>query len=280
MTENVGQAFRLGPRAAVVKRSNVGGNKAASKDAPPDADHYQLRLFVTGATPRSARAIRNIRAICEQYLPGRFDLEVTDIYQHPERVKADEIIAVPMLVKQWPLPVRRLIGDLSDTQSVLVGLDIADPLVALADTQLPEIAPAKVQHHAPLRTVLYVEDNPANLKLVEQLIARRPDLRLLSASDADLGIQLARTNHLEVILMDINLPGISGIEALKILQEDPSTMHIPVIAISANAMPRDIEKGLKAGFFRYITKPIRIHEFLNTLDLALEFPVQATGQPR
>ena len=77
------------------------------------------------------------------------------------------------------------------------------------------------QRGAPLRTLLYVEDNPANLKLVEQLIARRPDMRLLSASDGNLGIELARAYQPDVILMDINLPGISGIEALKILREDP-----------------------------------------------------------
>ena len=119
-----------------------------------------------------------------------------------------------------------------------------------------------------------MEDNPANLKLVEQLIARRPDMRLLSARDGNLGIQLARANQPEVILMDINLPGISGIEALKILREDPATAHIPVVALSANAMPRDIEKGLQAGFFRYLTKPIKVNEFMDTLDVALEFARQ------
>ena len=75
----------------------------------------------------------------------------------------------------------------------------------------------------------------------------------------------------EVILMDINLPGISGIEALKILREDPATAHIPVVALSANAMPRDIAKGLEAGFFRYLTKPIQVKEFMDTLNAALEF---------
>jgi len=75
----------------------------------------------------------------------------------------------------------------------------------------------------------------------------------------------------DVVLMDINLPGISGIEALEILRHDPATAHIPVIALSANARPRDIEKGLQAGFFRYLTKPIRVHEFMDTLDVALEF---------
>jgi PAS domain S-box-containing protein len=123
---------------------------------------------------------------------------------------------------------------------------------------------------AALRTLLYVEDNRANMQLVEQLIARRPDMSLLSAADGARGIALARTHRPEVILMDINLPGISGIQALKILRADPVTAHIPVLAISANAMPRDIKRGLAAGFFRYLTKPIKVNEFMEALDMALE----------
>ncbi|MEQ1949453.1 MAG: PAS domain S-box protein [Bryobacteraceae bacterium] len=142
--------------------------------------------------------------------------------------------------------------------------------VALEQAQVPDAGRPRI--------LLYVEDNPANLTLVEQLIARRPDLQLLSAQEAITGIRLARTMHPEVILMDINLPGISGIDALKILLEDPATAHIPIVALSANAMPRDIEKGLQAGFFRYLTKPIKIDEFMMTLDTALEFAGQAAGR--
>jgi len=120
-------------------------------------------------------------------------------------------------------------------------------------------------------TLLYVEDNPANLMLVEDLIARRPDIRLLTARDATRGMEIARASLPNVILMDINLPGISGIKALKMLSEDPLTESIPVVALSANAIPRDIERGLEAGFFRYLTKPIKVNEFMNTLDLALNF---------
>jgi PAS domain S-box-containing protein len=129
----------------------------------------------------------------------------------------------------------------------------------------------EAQDNAHLRTLLYIEDNPANLMLVEDIIARRPDIRLLSAKNGKQGIKLARDTVPDIILMDINLPGISGIEALKILIEDSTTTHIPVIALSANALPRDIEKGLDAGFFRYLTKPIRVNEFIDTLDIALEF---------
>jgi CheY-like chemotaxis protein len=94
---------------------------------------------------------------------------------------------------------------------------------------------------------------------------------MLSAQDGKIGLELARTHLPEMILMDINLPGINGFQALKTLQQDPTTAHIPVIALSANAMLYDIEKGLAAGFFRYLTKPIKLNEFMIALDEALKF---------
>ena len=147
----------------------------------------------------------------------------------------------------------------------------AAPQPAAGAAEPTAVAQAQVHADALLRTLLYVEDNPANLLLVEDLIARRPDIRLLSARDGNRGVEMARASRPDVILMDINLPGISGIQALKILAEDPATAHIPVVALSANAMPSDIEKGLEAGFFRYLTKPIKINEFTATLDVALKF---------
>ena len=145
------------------------------------------------------------------------------------------------------------------------------PQVALDDDQSIAIFPAKISTETPLHTLLYVEDNPANLLLVENLLERRPDIHLLSAQDGLRGIEIARASLPDVILMDINLPGISGIHALEILRKDPATAHIPVIALSANAMPRDIVRGLEVGFFRYLTKPIKLNEFLDTLDAALKF---------
>ena len=131
-------------------------------------------------------------------------------------------------------------------------------------TAVPVRAPTDEMH-----TLLCVEDNPANLMLVEKLLERRPDIRLLVAKDGALGIEMARAERPDVILMDINLPGISGLAALGILAKDPTTARIPVVAVSANAMPRDIKQGLAAGFFQYLTKPIKVHEFMETLDLAL-----------
>lgn len=108
------------------------------------------------------------------------------------------------------------------------------------------------QRGAALRTLLYVEDNHANSELVEQLIALRWRAPISQ-------------------MIDINLPGIGGLQALKILPADPATKHIPVLAISANAMPLDIEKGLAAGFFLYLTKPFKVNEFMEALAMALEF---------
>lgn len=128
---------------------------------------------------------------------------------------------------------------------------------------------APPQVDSPTHTLLYVEDNSANMKLVEQIMLRRPDVRLLTAADGLVGVELARAYLPDVILMDINLPGISGVGALDVLRQDTTTVHIPVIALSANANPKDIALGLRSGFFRYLTKPIKIKEFLDTLDEAL-----------
>ncbi len=153
-----------------------------------------------------------------------------------------------------------------------------DPYIEFAkaeSTKPPEaLPPAGPRPHL----LLYVEDNPANLKLIEQLIARRPDMRLLTAGNGNDGIDLARGYLPDVILMDINLPGISGIEAMKILHLDPKTAHIPIVALSANAIPRDIEKGLEAGFFRYLTKPMKMNQLTDTLNEALESARSKVGQ--
>ncbi len=119
-------------------------------------------------------------------------------------------------------------------------------------------------------TVLYIEDNPANLRLVQKIISTHTSLRLLDARTAEQGLELAKAHLPDLILLDINLPGMNGFEALRHLQEDPATCGIPVIAISANAMERDIKKGLAAGFTDYLTKPLDIPKLLALLDAILK----------
>ncbi len=102
--------------------------KSKDKTMPPAEqgapENYVLRLYVSGATPRSVSAIENIREICESHLQGRYDLQVIDIYQQPELARNAGIIAAPTLIKQLPLPLRKILGDLSETERVLVGLDL------------------------------------------------------------------------------------------------------------------------------------------------------------
>jgi CheY-like chemotaxis protein len=119
------------------------------------------------------------------------------------------------------------------------------------------------------KTLLYVEDNPANMKLVEGIIRRLPNLKLLTATNGINGVEIAQKMLPDLILMDINLPGISGLEALEMLQSETITSNIPVIAISANAMLTDTEKGINAGFFKYITKPIKVNELIEAINSAL-----------
>lgn len=93
--------------------------------AGPSEQHYCLRLFVSGQTPKSIRAIQNIKALCEERLNGRYELEVVDVYQNPGQLKPEQILATPTLVKRLPLPIRKIIGDLSDQERVLIGLEIS-----------------------------------------------------------------------------------------------------------------------------------------------------------
>ena len=145
---------------------------------------------------------------------------------------------------------------------------IAKPQAPPNNAGLTAHANAQIQDQPGLRsrTLLYVEDNLANLKLVEAIIARRPGIRLLTAPNGLSGIAMAREFLPDIILMDIDLPDINGFKALKMLFENPITSRIPVIALSANAMLSDIKQGMQAGFFRYLTKPIKIDEFMAMLD--------------
>jgi circadian clock protein KaiB len=101
--------------------------KRSTRETPKDPDRrkmYSLRLYITGQTPRSAASIRNLREVCDEYLEGRFELQVIDLYQRPELAREAQVVAAPTLIKQLPLPLRRLVGDLSNKNEVLLGLDL------------------------------------------------------------------------------------------------------------------------------------------------------------
>jgi CheY-like chemotaxis protein len=115
------------------------------------------------------------------------------------------------------------------------------------------------------KLVLYVEDNPANVAFMRDLVSTLENIDLLTAPTAEMGVELARGRHPDVVIMDINLPGMSGLDALRALRDAPDTKGIPVIALTAAASDRDKQRGVDAGFYRYLTKPVKVDELVAAL---------------
>jgi len=258
------------------------------------ADRTRLKQVLLNLLSNAVKYNREEGAVvvsCEQPAPDRLRLSVQDTGNglNPEQLAnlfqpfnrlgqeagAQEGTGIGLVV------TKRLVelmgGEIGVTSSPGVGsvfwIELASttPLASALPEGGPEAAsaPSDLPDEGEPHLVLYVEDNPANLRLVEEIVAFRRDLRLLSAPDGHLGLQLAKAHLPEAILMDLNLPGMSGFEVLRQLRADPETTWIPVIALTANAMPRDIERGLAAGFHRYLTKPIDIDKFTEAINSTL-----------
>lgn len=268
---------------------------------PPGND----ALFVLGDRTRVKQVIINLLSNAIKYNREGGDVLVTCIETPGSRLRigvrdTGEGLS-PEKVAQLFQPFNRLGQEASAGEGTGIGLVVSKRLVELMDGEIgvssqvgvgsifwielslcepSEFTTDQAQLHREattvspdmehLHTLLYVEDNRANMELVEQLVARRPGMRLLGAADGMRGVMLARMHLPDLILMDINLPGISGLQALTLLRGDPATRHIPVLALSANALPRDIERGLEAGFCGYLTKPVKVTELMDALDAGLK----------
>ncbi|NOR51271.1 MAG: PAS domain S-box protein [Gammaproteobacteria bacterium] len=141
----------------------------------------------------------------------------------------------------------------------------SDDQQSLVDSATPEESSAVAEN-----LVLYIEDNPANLKLVAQLLGRRKHIKLLTAHTPELGIELAQSHRPKLILLDINMPDMDGYQVLEVFKDDAQLKNIPTVAITANAMPRDIKRGMEAGFTDYLTKPLDVPQFLAVIDSHLD----------
>ena len=267
------------------------------------ADRTRLKQVLLNLLSNAVKYNREEGAVvvsCEQSGPERLRLSVQDTGHglNPEQLAnlfqpfnrlgqeagAQEGTGIGLVV------TKRLVelmgGEIGVTSSPGVGsvfsieLGSTAPLASALPERGPEAqaAPSAPPAEGEPHLVLYVEDNPANLRLVEEIVAFRRDLRLLSAPDGHLGLELAKAHRPDAILMDLNLPGMSGFEVLRQLRADPETTWIPVIALTANAMPRDIERGMAAGFHRYLTKPIDIEKFTEAINSTLA-QRPGTGQP-
>lgn len=155
-------------------------------------------------------------------------------------------------------------------------------LIAIDEPRQPRLERAEpaVRTASERRNLLYVDDEPANVALVGQLIARRADVLLLSAESLGRGIESARSLRPDVILLNIDLPGIGALEFLKFVRADPGTQHAPVLALGADAAPAAVLKGLEAGFFHYLIKPLQAELFLEALSHALEFAARESEESR
>jgi len=270
---------------------------------PDDVKHYyvdgdririkQVMINLLSNAVKYNRPNGTVKVACETTSQSRMKISICDTGNG----------LTPTMLDQLFQPFNRLGQETSNTEGTGIGLVVTKQLVQLMGGtigvnsevgvgstfwfELPlsktsatstgdageissQLSQPMDKSNAVRRTLLYVEDNPANLNLVEQLIERRSDLKLLIATTGRDGVKMAQEELPDLIVMDINLPDISGLEALKLLQALPQTVRIPIIALSANAAPHDIEKGLSAGFLRYVTKPIKLNEFMDALDVILD----------
>jgi CheY-like chemotaxis protein len=123
---------------------------------------------------------------------------------------------------------------------------------------------------------VYVEDNPSNIAFMRDLVGEMPNIELVTAPTAEIGLELIRARQPRVVIMDINLPGMSGFDAVKQLRAWPETQHIPVIGLSAAALLKDTSRAKETGFYRYLTKPVKVDELTRTLEELLAAPAQTT----
>jgi circadian clock protein KaiB len=124
MTAKAQRGSKIKRNKSAIKARKRAASGTQKKAAKRSGSRYALRLYITGQTPRSLQSVENLRALCDKYIPNKFDLEVVDIYQQPAMAAAGQIIAAPTLIKSMPLPLRRLVGDFSDQNRVILGLDI------------------------------------------------------------------------------------------------------------------------------------------------------------
>ena len=234
--------------------------------------NVQIEVRTTGCTEQDRLCIR-----VTDTGPGIPAAHLAELFQSFNRLDAEnsgiEGTGIGLTLTRR---IVEMMGGTVDVESELgVGSTfwIELPIDAMPEDEHDATRVATSAQHTAQHTVLYIEDNPANLKLVAQLLARRKHIHLLTAHTPELGIELALTRKPDLILLDINMPHMDGYQVLEVLKAEASLKIIPVIAITANAMPRDIERGRAAGFTDYLTKPIDVTRLLTVVEMIFQTKV-------
>lgn len=273
----------------IINQQQLSLFNTCSKDITVFADKIRLKQILVNLLSNAAKYNRyqgRITIKCTSQPEQRVRLSITDTGLGIEQHKLVDLFK----------PFERLGAEFSAVDGTGIGLALSKQLADLMDAGLGvDSAPGQgstfwidlpgIQPQAELKpteqksgdadtfadkfSVLYVEDNAANLRLVEAVFQLYPNMKLLSAKNGIKGLNLAQNHLPNAIILDIHLPGMDGYTILKELQSNPKTKHIPVLALSADAMPSDIERGLKAGFRQYLTKPLNIQALINTLEEVL-----------
>jgi|GEM_PF-589139 len=275
--------------------------QAEARGIEIDAAGNDCRWQVRADRTRLKQVLLNLLSNAIKYNSSRGRLSVTCVAQgdHVQiRVSDTGAGLTPEQLARLFKPFERLDADSTGIEGTGIGLALSKRLVEMMDGEigvestpgigstfwlslamaagaLETVAPERPIAAVPVARqgqfdVLCIEDNPANLRLIERILSSRPDIRLLSAGAPGQGLELARAHRPALILLDINLPDMDGYAVMACLRESPLTRDIPVIAISANAMPQDLELGKAAGFTDYLTKPLDIGRFLSVVESTLE----------
>ncbi|MCB1954462.1 MAG: response regulator [Rhodocyclaceae bacterium] len=273
----------------IAERSHIQLALEATGDVLLRADRVRLKQALLNLMSNAIKYNRPAGSVAVSMAgagDGRVRISVTDTGPGIPEAKLGQLFE----------PFNRLGAEHSEVEGTGIGLCIVSTLCELmggsvgvdsrvgegstfwidlpTDDRVVEVAPAAVAGSKPaeaapaegLHTVLYIEDNPINLRLVERIFEMRSHIELISAHEPGLGLELAKLRVPELILLDINLPGMDGYEVLKRLRADPELAPIPVVALTASAMPGDIERGKRAGFNDYLTKPINVADLLALAD--------------
>jgi len=252
-------------------KNNEIAKKPENGEMKKKGERYILKLFVAGITPRSTNAILNLKKICREYMDDLCDIEIIDIYQQPDLARKEEIFAAPTLIKKLPLPLRKFIGDLSDTQKILVGFDII-PKTEEDRNSIPEDPPGpsrvgriegEDEGKRGYNSVLMADDDEDDCNFAKEAFLENGVITAFSCVEDGVALLEYLSKHSRheteklpnLILLDLNMPRKDGRQVLKEIKSEATFRDIPIVVLTTSSEEKDIRFAKKTGAELFITKP-------------------------